>query len=76
MRKSEIQSAQDLSSFVNRVVGVLGEEGDLNEKWAAEGMHAAALFSFIPLRFYYSTKLSYPFKAVFSLSVRSFFLFM
>jgi hypothetical protein len=37
MRKPDIQSAQDLASFVNRVVGVLGEEGDLNEKWAGEG---------------------------------------
>lgn len=38
MRKTEIPSSQDLSSFVNRVVSVLAEEGgDLSEKWATEG---------------------------------------
>ena len=56
MRKPDIQSAQELSSLVNRVVGVLGEEGDLNEKWAAEGMKKL-LFSFystsILLLFYF-----------------------
>ncbi len=37
MKKTEIQSAKDLAAFVNRVVSILGDEGDLNEKWAQEG---------------------------------------